>query len=672
MADTVRTLAALQALLPDNSAGDISAQDARDVLVSTFPPVFNVRAYGATGDGSTDDTAAVQAAIDACVAAGGGTVYFPAGVYKIAGSLQDTGEANAQLTLPAVAMTDQTVVIVLQGPTPPPYQFFTDIPVPDGSAHAVIKSTLTGGTGTASLLSGPYDNVPALGGNQNNVRCDLKNLVIQLPSNPTLTGVNLLYQQGCEVEDVLIHCGSVDLLSMTQPTHSATWGLVLPDYSHTAYTRVKGLNIFGCYHGIRLGELAVVSGLRIWSCYQGVVAPFAYHAFTLLDLGTYWTPYHLVAGGGAVDQIAELRVVVWSIENANGAGAGWQDSVYHVDDASNYLVGDAVYGTVDSYVGRNSNTFTKNGGSNFACSRLGTLVPTTAPTLASAEIGNVADDTVVLVFSENVKAPSFSTGLSVEVNASSATISSVTRQSTKTTLHAVLSGAVISSDTVTVSYAAVDGFIESAAGIDLASITDFAVTNNVAGGGGGTVIVLDNFTAADGTNLNGRTPSPTNTPGNNWAQGSGSWAAQSNRARAGTNGINILALDCETGDGTITVTVRRNATSSDQAVFFRGVDASNFWIADLRASDNTFKLFKCVSGSYTAPGGTDSVSKTFSANTDYVLQVILNGNSISATVDGGSALSVTDSFAATATVHGLWDSHGSGAQPDFDDFTVEA
>lgn len=37
MVDTVRTLAALQALLADNTAGDISAQDVRDLLVSAYP-----------------------------------------------------------------------------------------------------------------------------------------------------------------------------------------------------------------------------------------------------------------------------------------------------------------------------------------------------------------------------------------------------------------------------------------------------------------------------------------------------------------------------------------------------------------------------------------------------------------------------------------------------------
>ncbi len=45
------------------------------------PNVFSVRDYGAVGDGVTMDTAAIQAAIDACHAASGGTVYFPAGTY---------------------------------------------------------------------------------------------------------------------------------------------------------------------------------------------------------------------------------------------------------------------------------------------------------------------------------------------------------------------------------------------------------------------------------------------------------------------------------------------------------------------------------------------------------------------------------------------------------------
>jgi polygalacturonase len=43
--------------------------------------VFNVREFGAAGDGSTLDTKAIQKALDACGQAGGGTVQFPAGTY---------------------------------------------------------------------------------------------------------------------------------------------------------------------------------------------------------------------------------------------------------------------------------------------------------------------------------------------------------------------------------------------------------------------------------------------------------------------------------------------------------------------------------------------------------------------------------------------------------------
>lgn len=47
---------------------------------------FSVRVFGALGNGQTLDSPAIQAAIDACAAQGGGTVYLPAGQY-LTGSL---------------------------------------------------------------------------------------------------------------------------------------------------------------------------------------------------------------------------------------------------------------------------------------------------------------------------------------------------------------------------------------------------------------------------------------------------------------------------------------------------------------------------------------------------------------------------------------------------------
>lgn len=53
-----------------------------DEMVPKGSLTFNVRDYGAVADGTTDDTAAVQAALDAA-AVSGGIVFFPAGNYSV-------------------------------------------------------------------------------------------------------------------------------------------------------------------------------------------------------------------------------------------------------------------------------------------------------------------------------------------------------------------------------------------------------------------------------------------------------------------------------------------------------------------------------------------------------------------------------------------------------------
>ena len=54
----------------------------------------SVKDFGAVGDGTTDDTAAIQAAIDAVQTAGGGTVYVPKGQYKTTDVIRITGKVN--------------------------------------------------------------------------------------------------------------------------------------------------------------------------------------------------------------------------------------------------------------------------------------------------------------------------------------------------------------------------------------------------------------------------------------------------------------------------------------------------------------------------------------------------------------------------------------------------
>lgn len=66
---------------------------------SKLRDMISVKDFGATGDGGTDDTLAIRAAIDYANSQGGGTVYFPAGTYLLSTTTSDgTVSAHFHLT----------------------------------------------------------------------------------------------------------------------------------------------------------------------------------------------------------------------------------------------------------------------------------------------------------------------------------------------------------------------------------------------------------------------------------------------------------------------------------------------------------------------------------------------------------------------------------------------
>lgn len=90
-------------------------------MTSGSGAVADIRLFGAVGDGVTDDTVAIQAAIDQAAAAGGGLVFVPAGNFltgtlrlKSKAGLVGTGigsklKAKSGQTTPVVALDDVNV-----------------------------------------------------------------------------------------------------------------------------------------------------------------------------------------------------------------------------------------------------------------------------------------------------------------------------------------------------------------------------------------------------------------------------------------------------------------------------------------------------------------------------------------------------------------------------------
>jgi hypothetical protein len=319
-------------------------------------PWFVVTDYGATGDGTTDDTSAIQSTIDAAEAAGGGVVYFPAGVYVVGGALADTSRSNSQLVLPTRHTdNEEQLTIHLLGEMPP-----AGIPavvgtIVDPDLGAVIKGTLNTGSGTSpSLLggwgpSGSFENFTM-------VRVKLENLTIRLPSNPVLTALNLSHVEVVDLDNVIVDCGEYTVQSLTEPTTSTSYGIRTPGINNGASTRLGTVNVIGYYTGIEVGEHTVGEMVSLWGCKRSLVFVAAYHASHFDRLMSVHCERGLVFTGGAhyftIDQY-----------NVEHAASGWWVTDYDIDDASNYGYGHGAWKVTLAGSGHDS-TWTVNGGSN--------------------------------------------------------------------------------------------------------------------------------------------------------------------------------------------------------------------------------------------------------------------------------------------------------------------
>lgn len=309
------------------------------------PAVFNVKSYGATGNGATDDSAAIQNAINAADAAGGGVVYFPAGIYLCNGAFD--GSTNSVLKIPL--HTGTPVTIRFQGEINSSFS-------PNGAANSgvVIKCTKTGSGTRPALFAVKAYAATAAESDFNQVYPQFANIQFRVADNPSITVINAANAISLKVENCDFFPAS-DYANVVQPTTTTATAIYAPQLNNHANIAIQDVQIVGFYEGIRVGEHSTMRDARIAKCMVAVAAEQAYRPL-YGHLTIEWCPVLVKFGTAATTVDLDL--------NVERATSGWYvGGANEITDTSNIARGFIGYKLTIAGVGNGTGRITFTGSS---------------------------------------------------------------------------------------------------------------------------------------------------------------------------------------------------------------------------------------------------------------------------------------------------------------------
>lgn len=333
------------------ASGAVSAQGSEKAPSPAGAKVsrsFNVLNYGAVGDDKKDNTEAFSACLKALIAAGGGRMIIPDGIYR------------GRLIIPG---TKEWITVEISGESEPTPVFGTIGAFPFPKNGTIIKCLADSGPAVISASNTPEKLYHSFSG----VNLSLRNLDVRTYDNPRISGIDLRHAAQCKIENVFVNTDLYNVQA-SKPTHG-TSGIVTPACNNAALTILRNVIVTGYYTGILVNEHTDGDNINLASNINGLEFAFAHHASRFGRVGAQRCTRSVTVTGKHGFSIEQLDMEI--------AGAGqtdkdnqWQATDFNIFDPGNLGAGDINYWVVEGGVGA-IEKLTRSGGASIQARRIG-------------------------------------------------------------------------------------------------------------------------------------------------------------------------------------------------------------------------------------------------------------------------------------------------------------
>ena len=321
-------------------------------VVQARSSVFNVRDYGAMGDDKTDNTVAFTKCLNALIAAGGGKMFLPDGVY------------HGRIIIPPVSKPIPSwITVEIVGESEPVPVFGTIGSFPMQNNGVIVKCLDK--TGAAVISASKSTN--ALYGGFSAVYVVIRNLEVRTYDNPGIGGIDLAYALQCRLENVFVNTGIYNVQA-SKPTHG-TIGIITPACNNGALTILRNVVVTGYHTGILVNEHTDGDNINLASNVNGLEFVFAHHASRFGRVGSQRCTRNIVVSGKHGFSIEQLDIEIAGPGQTDSNNV-WQATEYNIYDPKNLGTADINYWVVEGNVGA-IEKFKRNGGAGIRARRIG-------------------------------------------------------------------------------------------------------------------------------------------------------------------------------------------------------------------------------------------------------------------------------------------------------------